>query len=166
MSEVTKEDLNELKSEITTLKELYEKELQRQNSEREELATENEKLASEKLEAEQAEKEAREIEQAEKAEQEASQAETNEIEKQELSTFRLSVLESLDELSESASDQNKELLESIDLNLTALVEQLDKQETANEIARFSDLTLIFFLLGCVPAYLFYKVLYRIISTAL
>lgn len=166
MSEVTKDDLNELKDEIKAVKELYEKELQRQNDERERLATENEKLISEKAVAEKAEKEANEIEQAERAEKEASEAEQNEIEKQELSTFRLSVLESLDELSESASDQNTELLESINLNLTALVEQLDEQETVNEIAKFSDLTLIFFLLGCVPAYLFYKLFYRIFSAAL
>ena len=138
---------------LKTLKETYQKELAREQSERDLQATRDSEQAEISAKKKIEEAEAKKISDKEKTDKEAKQ-------EKDLSDFRQSVIISLDKLSEK---DNSETLTKLDNKLSTLVDSMEKQEQKEEVSHFTDLSIIFFLFGCIPVYMFYKWLYGFFS---
>lgn len=145
-NQLTKEDLKQFEEDVKIIKEHYLKELEREQSERDLQATRDSEQAEISAKKKIEEAEAKKITDKEKADNEAKQ-------EKELSDFRESVISSLDKLGEK---DNSETLTKLDNKLSTLVDSMEKQEKKEEVSHFTDLSIVFFLYGCIPVYLFYK----------
>lgn len=144
--QLSKEDIKQLETDLKELKEAYQKELEREQSERDLQATRDSEQAEISAKKKVEDAKAKEISDKEVAEKEAKQ-------EKELADFRSSVVDSLNAISEK---DNSEVLTNLDNKLSTLVESLEKQEQRDEVSYFTDLSIVFFLFGCIPAFMFYK----------
>lgn len=151
--QLSKEDIKQLETDLKELKEAYQKELEREQAERDLQATRDSEQAEISAKKKIEDAKAKEISDKEVAEKEAKQ-------EKELADFRSSVVDSLNAISEK---DNSEVLTNLDNKLSTLVESLEKQEQRDEVSYFTDLSMIFFLFGCIPAFMFYKWLYGFFS---
>ncbi|MBL1231014.1 hypothetical protein IW492_17455 [Enterococcus sp. BWB1-3] len=137
-SEITKDDLNELKSEITALKELYEKELERERIERDLQATEDSKQleisTAEKLAEDEQETADRQTQQEFQTLIENFLLEYHEIELENNQTISTGALEALQGTQErhiqdllDSIKSNGEALETLTLEIQSGSKQLDRQ---------------------------------------
>ena len=153
LNQLSKEDLKQLEDDMKIIKEHYLKELEREKSERDLQATRDSEQAELSAQKKVEEAEAKEIADKQKEETQVKQ-------EKELADFRLSVIDSLNKISEK---DNSETLTNLEDKLSTLVKTLENQEKKEEVSHFADLVILFFLLGCIPVYLCFKGLYKFFS---
>ncbi|MHC5217623.1 hypothetical protein ACYSNR_13715 [Enterococcus sp. LJL128] len=131
MSELKKEDLQALENDLKALKELYEKELQRESSERTTQATEDSKQS--------------EISNTEKV-----------TEKEQEQSFRASVLEALSKIESADSSASDESLNKLNENLETLIAYQEEQAQTNVNQDWLLSSLLVIGLIAVSGYALYK----------
>ncbi|MGC6767774.1 hypothetical protein [Enterococcus sp. LJL51] len=131
MSELKKEDLQALENDLKALKELYEKELQRESSERTTQATEDSKQS--------------EISNTEKV-----------TEKEQEQSFRASVLEALSKIESADSSASDESLNKLNENLETLIAYQEEQAQTNVNQDWLLSSLLVIGLVAVSGYALYK----------
>lgn len=162
MENESKEVNAELKQEISDLKGLYVKELERQSNERESNAA-IELERTEKTEKKQEESIKIENERWDKMYQLIENQSPNEEMLNNEEDFRNDILKALNDL--NADDSQMDTLKSIDTKLGVLVKKLDEETEQEEISHFTNVSILAFLYFFIPTFLAYKGLSKLLDSA-
>ncbi|EOL46299.1 hypothetical protein RV11_GL000576 [Enterococcus phoeniculicola] len=162
MENESKEVNAELKQEISDLKGLYVKELERQANERESNAA-IELERTEKTEKEQEESIKIENERWDKMYQLIENQSPNEEMLKNEENFRNDILKALNDLNTDDSQMNT--LKNIDTKLGVLVKNLDEETKQEEVSYFTNVSILAFLYFFIPAFLAYKGLSKLFDSA-